>query len=418
MRLRFELGLAVRHLISGGWQSVGVCGGVAVAVLLVILVPSIGTGMERHLGRTLSETLAAVTIKPGEREPVALAPASLGLAEDTLVSADFDDHLTQRRLLEGWAGMVETLRRDPEVAAAAPSVTGPVLVSCHALTRAAALVGADPPGQDAVTPVAANLVHGRYLDLGEDEVVMGWSLARELRAGVGERVRILSDEGGAGAFRVAGLFDSGDDAADRGRIFVTLRAGQGLLRTGRHVTGISLRLRDSYRANDFADRIEPLLHCDTDTWMRQNSGTLALLSVQGLASAIISAFTMLSAALGIASILSISVLQKSKQIGILKSIGARRRQILAVFALEGLIVGAVGSAAGAALAVGLIRLLGTLHAAPRPSGKPGDVLVPLALDPELVLRAVLLAVTATLLASLAPARRAARMDPVEVIRAG
>ena len=131
---------------------------------------------------------------------------------------------------------------------------------------------------------------------------------------------------------------------------------------------------------------------------------------------LISAFSLAASAFAIASILIVSVLQKSKQIGILKSMGARRNQILRAFILEGLGIALVGSGVGAAVGMTIVYLLSLIEQPVTRVGQPPEQLFPVAILPWYIALAMLAAIGATVLAAWLPARRAARLNPVEVIR--
>ena len=128
----------------------------------------------------------------------------------------------------------------------------------------------------------------------------------------------------------------------------------------------------------------------------------------------ISFFSLLASAFGIASVLIVSVLRKSKEIGILKSMGARDGQIMAIFTLQGLFVALLGAGVGCGAAFALLKVLSGVKQVAR-FGK-SDQLFPIIFEPSIFLAASGLAIASTLLAALLPARRAARMNPVEVLR--
>jgi lipoprotein-releasing system permease protein len=130
----------------------------------------------------------------------------------------------------------------------------------------------------------------------------------------------------------------------------------------------------------------------------------------------ISAFSLIASSFAIASVLIVSVLQKSKQIGILKSIGATRKQILGIFTLEGLGIALAGSTTGAILGTLIVYLISLPRQRTARPGHAPDQLFPVAIMPEYILGAMLAAILSTLIAALFPARRAAKMNPVDVMR--
>jgi lipoprotein-releasing system permease protein len=145
--------------------------------------------------------------------------------------------------------------------------------------------------------------------------------------------------------------------------------------------------------------------------MQTNSQLLAALKNQTVTNNLIRSFVVVIVAVGIASVLVVSVVQKQREIGILRAMGASRRRIMSVFLVQGAVYGLVGSLFGAGIAVGLIDFFSRLF-----RNADGTAVFSAAVDPAMVSRVCALAVIVGLLAAALPARRAARMDPVQAIR--
>ncbi len=243
---------------------------------------------------------------------------------------------------------------------------------------------------------------------------MGFRLAGDAGLRLGDRVRLVSTEGVTQVFRVAGIFDTGSNAVDQGQVFVTMRAAQALFRTGRNVSSLQLKLQDPFQADRVALAIRSSLGYEADSWMQEQAMFVNGFRAQDQSRMMISFFSLLASAFGIASVLIVSVVRKSREIGILKSMGARDRQIMAIFTLQGLFVSLLGSTVGCAAAWTLLHFLSGIQQVAR-FGKTNQ-LFPVSFEPSLFTEAALAAVASTLLASLLPARRAATMKPVEVLR--
>jgi lipoprotein-releasing system permease protein len=159
-----------------------------------------------------------------------------------------------------------------------------------------------------------------------------------------------------------------------------------------------------------------LLPYEAQSWSRESPGFRSSLRAQSAVVYIISAFSLIASSFAIASVLVVSVLQKSKQIGILKSMGARRHQILRIFVLEGLGVALVGSVLGALLGTSLVYLLSLLRQPVTQAGQAPQPLLPVAVLPGYIALAMFVAIASAVMAAWLPARRAACLHPVEVIR--
>jgi lipoprotein-releasing system permease protein len=220
------------------------------------------------------------------------------------------------------------------------------------------------------------------------------------------------------AYRVAGLFASGMYDLDSGFAFLPLAATQDLLQLGDAVTNVELRLDDVYAAPQIARRVEQALgpRYWVRDWMEMNRILFRALKLQKTTLSLILALIVVVAAFNVAATLIMVVMEKHREIGILKSLGASNRTIRRLFALEGLLIGGVGAAAGVVLGLGICEVL---HRYPLIK-LPGDVYyvdrLPVSVHPGLFVLIAAGAVLLCYLATLYPCWQAARLDPVEIIR--
>jgi len=168
---------------------------------------------------------------------------------------------------------------------------------------------------------------------------------------------------------------------------------------------------DIFDAQTVADRLRGATGLTVDSWMQTNAQLLAALRNQTVSNNLIRSFVVIIVALGIASVLVVSVVQKQKEIGILRAMGASRGMILQVFLIQGAVVGAVGSLFGSLLAFTLLNVFSSIY-----RNADGSPLFAAELEPRFILMAALVATLVGLASALIPARRAARMDPVQAIR--
>jgi lipoprotein-releasing system permease protein len=192
---------------------------------------------------------------------------------------------------------------------------------------------------------------------------------------------------------------------------VALRTAQSLLGMIGGVTTIDMTVADIYAAEDIARRIEAANAVEADSWIRTNAQFFTAVQAQETSNSLIRIFVALSVAFGIAAVLIVSVIQRSKDIGILRAMGTSRGQILRVFLLQGGLLGFVGSVFGAAMGAAALIYW---HSVARQVD--GTELFPLMLERKLFIATALLATLTGLLAATAPAVRAAKLDPVVAIR--
>jgi lipoprotein-releasing system permease protein len=409
--LRFETQLALRHLFSGGKQTLLTMSAVAAGVIIVVFVTALIFGLQRRWTEILTEALPHVTIRVVDPKPLPLAAVTD--APSGAISSRIEQRAPQEKNIDNWAQAVEVVRSIPNVRLAVPVVRSQAFASKGGNPIGVTVIGADPELENQVTPVTKNLVAGRYLGLGSEDIVIDFELARDLNVVVGDRIRLRSNTGAVESFTIAGIYSQGQG---RGSAFITLRTAQSLYGLGTAVNAILVKVVDIYGADHVAERIQALLPYEARSWIQEFPQFRSSLLMQTASAYLISAFSLIASAFAIASILIVSVLQKSKQIGILKSMGARRRQILRAFILEGLGIALVGSVAGATVGVSIVYGLSLIDQPVTRLGQHAEQLFPVAILPLYIGAAVLAAIGATVLAALLPARRAATLNPVDVIR--
>jgi lipoprotein-releasing system permease protein len=194
-------------------------------------------------------------------------------------------------------------------------------------------------------------------------------------------------------------------------VFVSLHTAQGLLGLPGGVTNLDVTVNDVYSAERVAQRITATTGVVADSWIRSSAQFFAAISAQTAANRAIRFFVALSVAFGIASVLVVVVVQKSREIGVLRAMGISQGQILRVFLLQGGLLALGGAVAGSLVGAGALALWQRYA-----RNADGTEMFPLVLDPTLFAVALMVATLTGLLAAVAPALRAARLDPVVAIR--
>jgi lipoprotein-releasing system permease protein len=205
--------------------------------------------------------------------------------------------------------------------------------------------------------------------------------------------------------------DLGVRELNRRTLLVPLRTGQTLFDLPGGATQIDVTLNDVWAAQGLARQLAQQLPYKVESWQDTNSQLVSALNAQSVSTTIIRVVVMLVVVLGIASVLVVSVVQKQREIGILRAMGATRGQVLRIFLLQGALVGGLGSVAGVGLAVLLVDLFTRFV-----RGADGGPLFDISLSPAMALQIAAVAAVAGVLAAVAPARRASRMDPAQAIR--
>ena len=408
--LGFERRVATRFLREGRMQTLLIIVGVAAGVAVVAYISALISGLQAN---TLNKTLGAqahLSISPLEDSVLAAGPAATaGTTVLGQMLVQTQPRAQRTRSLANWQALLPLLEALPEVAAASPMVAGAGLALRGEAQRSIALLGVELDRYDHIINLRAKVVAGGAR-LAPGEAIIGSELAADLGVRVGDRLNIVTGAVSESA-RVTALVDLGVRELSRRTVIVPLRAAQSLMGLPGGVTNIDMALHDVWTAPELAATLARRWPYKVESWQDTNAGLVSALNAQSVSTALIRGVVMVVVVLGIASVLVVSVVQKRREIGILRAMGATQGQVLRIFLLQGAIVGAVGSVLGVALAQLLILAFTSFV-----RGADGLPLFAITLAPMLALKVAAIATLCGVLAAVAPARSAARLDPALAIR--
>jgi lipoprotein-releasing system permease protein len=415
--LPFEWIVAIRFLREGRLQTVFIIAGVAIGVGVIVFMSALLTGLQANFIRRVLSAQSHIQLLP----PQAVSRPQrqgAGATPGELEAAIVQPPLQRLKSIDQWQSVAAQIRGLPEVLTVAPVTGGSALVVRGSASRAITLVGIEPALYFRIVDLREKMVRGSTR-LTATDILIGIDLANDLGVDVGDKLRVstsTTDASGntvsAGStLTIAGIFDLGNKGANQRTTYVALHTAQSLLGLPGGVTSLEVTVRDVYAAERIAERITADTGVEADSWIKTSAQFFTAVSAQVTANTAIRFFVGLSVAFGIASVLVVTVVQKSREIGILRAMGISQGQILRVFLLQGGLLGLGGSLVGCA--IGALALLLWQRYARNPDGTP---FFPLVFDPWLFSAALLLASLTGLVAAFAPALRAARLDPVVAIR--
>jgi lipoprotein-releasing system permease protein len=398
--------------------------GVTLGVTVLILVISVMTGFDRELQQKVIE---------------------------------FDAHIlvTSEDILRNWRDLVVNLRHTPGVVATAPYIQGPVIVEFQNRRLAPMIRGIDPAQEEKVIPLKKFIILGK-LDLDGDSTVLGVELAQKLGVTVGNKVTVYSP-GNLGEIldklkaldqkqgkekqaaidelrevvlpkelTVTGIFQTGQYLHDSEFLLVPIFIGQELYGLGDGLHGITVKTVDPYDVSEVKQRIEKYLKPPeyAQTWIEMNKQWFDAVALERRVMTFILFFIVIVAAFGICNTLITVTVQKRREIGIIKAVGANFWQIMGVFLFQGVVVGVFGTIIGLGLGMTLIRfrnefsqwLARTLHIEIFPRAVYQFSEIPAQVVPGDVIKICVAAFIICSLAALIPAYFAARVDPVKALR--
>lgn len=395
-----EWTIATRFLREGRAQSTLILIGIGVGVAVIVFITALITGLQDNIvDRTLG-TQSHIKVSPPD-EVNRILPLS-----DPAVRMVLESKRAQRlRSINNWQQLRDVLDDFPQVTAVSPIISGPAFARRGEALQSVALVGIDPERYQRILPVGDDIVAGVFR-VGAGETVIGKQLATDLGVSVGDKLRLETGQGGDSVVNVAGIFELGVRELDARYVYLDMSQAQSLLDLPGAATVIDLTVTDIFRADTIATRIRRLTGQKVESWMETNAQLLNALRSQSMSTRMISVFVALSVALGIASVLSVSVVQRTREIGILRAIGITRAQMLRVFLIQGALFGLLGSLLGGISGFALVMAFNNL----------GPRLFYIPVSPWLLVAATALATLTGVIAAAVPARRAARLDPVVAIR--
>lgn len=413
--MRLSLFLALRHLVARPRQTLVAVSSMALATGIVVTLTALMTGFEWQF---VSETLkvsAHVTITDEELRPPT-SPLRAALGPGAAVESRHERPADRPRRIKRAGALVEEVSRWSGVVRGARQLVGQVVLTLGDRVDSVELRGIEPAAQDVITPTRGFVKHGSYdaLDGSADSIVLGAGVAARLGARLGDRLTAVGPKGTRLPLTLAGLLETGVPPIDKTRALVPLKTAQAILGREQEVNAVVFRLADPEAAPAFAPRLAMLSGNRVETWQEQNGNWLNIFAFQRLITKLVVAFLILVAAFGVLNILIMVVLEKKRDIAILRSVGLDRAQIVTVFLWQGALLGTIGAICGSALGAALIALLRRL-----PVHMEGimriDHLV-MFVEPWYYVAASLGAVVAATLASTMPSLSAASTDPVDVLR--
>jgi lipoprotein-releasing system permease protein len=403
--LPFEWVLATRFLREGLLQTLFIISGVALGVSVIVFMSALLTGLQGSIFKTLLDYQAQIVISPADETPRALR-SDQGVEFATLVQP----RAQPPRSIDQWQKVRDTTQTIPGVLVVAPVVDGAGFILRGDGNTGVSMRGIEPDSYLRLIALKEKIIAGSA-DLGSTDIVIGSKLAKDLGVTTGDKLTLQAASGASSLLFVSGIFDFGNQGQNTGSVYVAMRTAQSLLGLPGGVTSLQLKVAEPFAAESLVQQIEAQPGIKVESWIKTNAEFFKALSGQTMSFFIIRLFVGLTAALGIASVLVVSVVQKSKEIGILRATGTTRGQILGVFLLQGAMLGLLGSLFGSVM--GWLFLVAWRGFAVNDEGVPFFVLQA---GPSLYLIVAAGATLVGTLSALFPAQRAARLDPAVAIR--
>ena len=403
----FEIKMAIRFLISGKTQTILIILGITIGVAVQVFLGSLIGGLQEDLINQTIGSSSHITISAEDELPRQIR-STYGEGSRVITFAQREDNLKNYFRVESALEDLEAVK------AISPTIVGSGFASRGDKNESVVMRGIEAERADGIYDLSERIVRGEF-NLGGSEILMGKDLAGELNLSPGDTVRLRTGEGVQDRFRLNGTFDLGSQDLNSSWIFMSQRRAGSLFNFGgNEVSRIETQVDDVFAAEEISSSLrEQFPQLQIESWEETNADLLTALQSQSSSSLVIQFFIIVAVTLGISSVLAVSVVQKNRQIGIIKAIGAKPKRVGRIFLLQGGIIGALGAVFGIGLGLGLSQLFVTLV-----RDAAGDPLFPITIDYQFIAISFTVATVAGMIAALVPARNSARLNTVEVIQNG
>ena len=396
----YALKIAARYLTASKAQTALLVVGVALGVFIFIFMSALIGGLaELIVSRTVGD-IAHITI-----QAEAVDPALLIQHPNTLLVQEKSSKATTT--LATAASFVPLIEALPGVRAVSPQISGAGFLTRGGQVAQVNINGLEPGRESAITNLDGYVTQGS-VRLGAGSILIGEQLSQDLNLGLGQSVRLRSANGVEAVLTVTGIYKIGSGGPDRRTAYVSISTARTLFAMPQGVSRVEIKLDDLYAADALAPRISALTGLNAKSWTVDGKQLIEALAAQAQTGLFLKTFALISIVIGVASALLLSTYRRRPEIGIMRAMGAPRSFVVVVFVLQGGLVGLMGGLLGAAF--GYLALL------PFPSReafRPGTL--PIDITQGSYGLAIALTLIGAILASILPARSAARVDPVTAI---
>ncbi len=404
----FEFQVALRFLKEGRMQTLLIMVGIAIGIAVLIFLNALIGGLQADLLNSTVGSSPHIVGSTLQREP----PLQLAQGESRVITREIFRG-DQERPLRNWSPLVEQLNNMEAFVAVSPVVEGSGFITLGEASLPVVVRGFPLEEADDIYNIQERMVEGEFAVEG-NRVLIGKGLAQELGVSTGNILRLGTPQGIDRTFVLAGTFDLGTQVINDSWVLLSLEKGQTLYNLEGGINSIELQVEDVFAADGAARSLKQSFpDLEWISWQEENADLLSALSSQSSSSYVIQAFILLAVTMGISSVLAVSAIQKSRQIGILKALGITTSGVSRIFLIQGALLGFAGSLLGSLMGTSLVWSF--FYFVRTETGEP---LFPVSISPGIFIFAVAVATLAGMAAASAPARRAARLNTIEVIKNG
>ena len=411
--MKLALSIALSHLLSHRRQTLVSLLGITLGVAFFLAVTALMRGDDREFMRRLVDGSPHITVYDEFREP-RLQPVLLTYP-DAVIELRSLKPRTEVRGIRQYKGKLDSVASIPHTRVA-PALVGQVIVTFAGKDLGATVNGVIPDLMKEVSTIEEHFLAGSLdsLAANPDGIVLGSGLAQKFRVQMGKNVTVTSPGGVVRTMKVVGLFRTGNAVIDEGHIYILLKRSQNLLNRPNIANRFIMKLDNPGEAPEVAQAVEAAVGYKAQSWQEASQDLISLLKVRRIIMNTIVGAILIVASFGIYNVISTVVLEKTRDIAIMKSIGFHARHILSIFLIEGAIVGVAGSICGTGLGLLMMKALSSVQVKSPLITEP--VYIPIDWGWPPIAMGISFAMASALAAAYLPARKGARVHPVDILR--
>ncbi|WP_133128668.1 ABC transporter permease [Legionella nagasakiensis] len=408
--------IALKHLLARKRQSLVSLLGIVLGVSFFLTISSLMQGSEKDFIKRLIDNSPHITIMDEYRNP-RLQPVHQ-LYQHGAIELRSVKPLTETRGIRGYEQIIGYLRHTLADIYVSPALVGQALLNYAGKDFSITMNGMVPEEIKTVSTINHYMLVGTIDDLvvNPDGIVIGSELARKLSLKLGDNITATATSGQVRTFKILGIFRTGRSDFDTNQTFVSLKRAQALLNRVNRANSILIKLPMPHQAYELAAQIERQIGYQAVSWQEKSEDLLNTLVIRNIIMYSVVSAVLIVAAFGIYNVISTVVMEKHRDIAILKSIGFYGRDIQFIFIIQGLLLGMMGCLLG--LPLGSLLMYALMQVQFKPPGSSEVVSMPLDWGYLQFVIAAAFAMIAAVVAALLPARKAALVQPVDILRGG
>ncbi len=411
------LEIASKQLLERKRQSLVSILGIILGTAFFLAISSLMQGSEKDFLKRLVDNSPHITISDEFRD-ARVQPVEKNYNKNALIKLNNLKPKEEVRGIRNYKKILNFLKNKYKNLAASPVLIGQGLVNYAGKDEAVTINGMIPREINSVSTIGNYMTDGRIEDLevNSDGIIIGKELARVLSTKKGNSLKLSTANGGSKTFKIVGFFKTGRSSYDKGHIYINIKRAQSLLRKANKANTIITKIKDPYDARILATNIEKEISYKAVSWQENSEDIINTLAIRNVIMYTVVSAVLIVAAFGIYNVISTIVMEKQRDIAILKSIGFYPKDIKTIFILQGLFLGILGCLLGLPLGAVFMYILSLITF--KPPGSTQVINMPTDWSIEQFLLAAGFALISSILAAYIPSNKAAKVKPVDILRGG